>query len=96
MESQAAPLAPPPLTVLLEPCGYHVRKAWPEPYNTRVGGVIMGARQKDVVEGFIHDEVCYDIPGSRRNSYIPAATSITLKRGKERFRPATGMLAMRR
>lgn len=59
------------------------RNLWPEPYNTRVAGTIMGARQKDVVEGFIHDEVCYDVPGSRRNSYIPATTSITLKRGQE-------------
>jgi hypothetical protein len=56
---------------------------WPESYNTRVGGVIMGARQKDVVEGYIHDEICYAIPGSRENSYIPASTSITLKRGQE-------------
>jgi hypothetical protein len=59
------------------------RNLWPEPYNTRVAGTIMGARQKDVVEGFIHDEVCYDIPGSRKNSYIPATTSITLRRGQE-------------
>jgi len=43
----------------------------------------MGARQKDVVEGYIHDEICYAIPGSRENSYIPASTSITLKRGQE-------------
>jgi hypothetical protein len=28
------------------------RNLWPQPYNTRVGGTIMGARQKDVVEGF--------------------------------------------
>jgi hypothetical protein len=59
------------------------RNLFPEPYNTRVGGVIMGAHQKDVVEGFIHDEICYDIPRSKRNSYIPATTSITLKRGQE-------------
>ena len=58
------------------------RNLWPEPYNTHVGGVIMGARQKDVVEAFIHDEICYDIPGSKKNSYIPATTSITLKRGQ--------------
>jgi hypothetical protein len=48
-----------------------------------VGGVIMGARQKDVVEAFIHDEICYGISGSKNNSYIPATTSITLKRGQE-------------
>jgi hypothetical protein len=59
------------------------RNLWPEPYNTVVGGTIMGAHQKDVVEGFVHDEVCYAIPGSKRNSYIPATTSITLKRGQE-------------
>ena len=43
----------------------------------------MGARQKDVVEAFIHDEICYDIPGSKKNSYIPATTSITLRRSQE-------------
>jgi hypothetical protein len=59
------------------------RNLWPEPYNTVVGGTIMGARQKDVVEGFVHDEICYGIPGSKRNSYIPATTSITLRRGQE-------------
>jgi hypothetical protein len=59
------------------------RNLWPEAYNTRVGGTIMGAHQKDVVEGFIHDEICYDIPGARKNSYIPATTSITLRQGQE-------------
>ena len=42
------------------------RNLFPEPYNTRVGGVIMGAHQKDVVEGFIHDEICYDCRMPRR------------------------------
>ena len=59
------------------------RNRWPEPYNTQVGGTIMGAHQKDIVEGFIHDEICYGIPGSKKNSYIPATTSITLRRGQE-------------
>jgi hypothetical protein len=59
------------------------KNLFPEPYNTKVAGVIMGAHQKDVVEGFIHDEICYDIPNSKRNSHIPATTSITLKRGQE-------------
>jgi hypothetical protein len=59
------------------------RNLWPEPYNTTVGGVIMGAHQKDVVEGFIHDEICYDIPNSKKHSYIPATASVTLKRGQE-------------
>lgn len=52
-------------------------------FTHKVGGKIMGAHQKDIVEGYIHDEVCYDVPGSKRNSYIPATTSITLKRGQE-------------
>ena len=59
------------------------RNLFPEAYNTHVGGVIIGAHQKDVVEGFIHDEICYDIPHSKKNSYIPATTSVTLKRGQE-------------
>jgi hypothetical protein len=59
------------------------RNLWPEPNNTKVGWVIMGAHQKDVVEGFIHDEICYDIPNSKKNSNVPATTSVTLKRGQE-------------
>jgi hypothetical protein len=59
------------------------RNLWPEAYNTKVGWVIMGARQKDVVEAFIHDEVCYGIPNAKRTSNIPATTSITLERGQE-------------
>jgi hypothetical protein len=59
------------------------RNLWPEPNNTRVGGTIMGAHQKDVVEAFVHDEICYDVPGARKNSYIPATTSVTLRRGQE-------------
>ncbi len=58
------------------------KNLFPEPYNTQVGGVIMGAHQKDVVEGFIHDEICHDIPNSKKNSYIPATTSVMLKRGQ--------------
>lgn len=59
------------------------RNLWPEPYNTRVGGRIMGAHQKDVVEAFIHDEVCFGIPDSKQSSYIPATTLIALRRGQE-------------
>lgn len=59
------------------------RNLWPEPYNTRVGGVVMGAYQKDVVEGSVHDEICFDIPHSKKNSHIPATTSIPLRRGQE-------------
>ena len=59
------------------------RNLFPEPYNTHVGGVIMGAHQKDIVESFIHDEICYDVPRVKKNSYIPATTSVTLRRGQE-------------
>ena len=53
------------------------RNLWPEAYNTRIGWVIMGARQKDVVEGFVHDEICSDVPGSKKNSYIPPRTTFS-------------------
>jgi hypothetical protein len=59
------------------------RNLWPEAYNTHVGGTIMGARQKDIVEAFIHDEICHDIPSSKKSSYVPATVSVTLKRGQE-------------
>jgi hypothetical protein len=59
------------------------KNLWPEPYNTNVGGMIMGAHQKDIVEGFIHDEICFDIPNSKKNSHVPATTSITLRRGQK-------------
>ncbi|MGD0228329.1 MAG: hypothetical protein ABSF71_39000 [Terriglobia bacterium] len=39
--------------------------------------------QKDVVEGFVHDEICHDVPNSKETSHIPATTSIKLKRGQE-------------
>ena len=59
------------------------KNLWPEPFNTRVSGSVMGARQKDVVEEFVHDEICRDVPQSKITSNIPATTSITLKRGQE-------------
>lgn len=31
---------------------------WPEPYLTKINGKIMGARQKDKVENYLHDIVC--------------------------------------
>ena len=54
-----------------------------EPYNTKINGKVVGARQKDIVEGFIHDEMCFAIPDGKKNSKIPAHTSITLQRGQE-------------
>jgi hypothetical protein len=43
----------------------------------------MGAHQKDIVEGFIHDEICRDIPHAKKNSHIPATRAITLNRSQE-------------
>ncbi len=48
-----------------------------------INGIVIGARQKDLVEGFIHDEICFDIPNHKKNSNIPAHISITLQRGQE-------------
>jgi len=59
------------------------KNLWPEPYNTTINGKVVGARQKDQVEGFIHDEICFDVPNHKRNSNIPAHISITLHRGQE-------------
>jgi hypothetical protein len=59
------------------------RNLWPEPFNTRVSGSVMGARQENVVEEIVHDEICIDVPPSRKNSYVPATTSITMRRAQE-------------
>ncbi len=59
------------------------KNLWPEPYDTKINGKTVGAHQKDIVEGFIHDEICFAIPDSKKNSKIPAHTSITLQRGQE-------------
>jgi len=56
---------------------------WPEPYNTTVDGENLGARQKDTLEGFIHDEICFAIPNSKKNSRIAAHSSISLARAQE-------------
>jgi len=57
---------------------------WPQPYNSEINGQIVGARQKDLVESFIHDEICFAIPDSRKNSKIYHPHSgLTSKRGQE-------------
>jgi hypothetical protein len=38
---------------------------------------------EEVVEGIIYNEICYDISFSKKNSHIPATTSVMLKRGQE-------------
>ncbi len=59
------------------------KNLWPEPYDTQVNGETIGAHQKDIVEAFVHDEICFAVPDSKRNSKIPVHRSITLQRGQE-------------
>jgi len=56
---------------------------WPEPYNTTINGQTVGARQKDVVEGYIRNAICFNIPGYVRRTGTKANASVTLKRGQE-------------
>jgi len=60
------------------------RNLWPEPWNLWVGTNDYGAHTKDLVESFIHDEVCYSIPNHRVNSKqkYRAKVSISLERGQ--------------
>jgi hypothetical protein len=55
---------------------------WPEPYFTRIDGKPVGARQKDVVEGYIRNAISFSIPGYMSNG-IKANASLTLKRGQD-------------
>lgn len=59
------------------------RNLWPEAYDTTVNGHRVGAREKDTVENYIHDAVCFDVPESRRGSRVPPHASITLQRGQQ-------------
>src|SRR5690242_8024386 len=59
------------------------KNLWPEPYNTKVNGKVMGAKQKDLVEGYIHDEICFDVRNHKVNSKKYKATkSVTLADGQ--------------
>ena len=60
------------------------RSAWNKTHPTS-HQVLPGALQKDKVESFVHDEICFDVPnakfnGSRANR---PTISITLRRGQE-------------
>jgi SH3 domain-containing protein len=41
------------------------RNLWPEPYNTQIDGQTIGARQKDTVENYIHNAICFNVPGHK-------------------------------
>ena len=61
------------------------RNLWPEPYHTTLDGRLMGARQKDAVENYIHDEICFSVPDHKTSSprTYPATVAIPLARGQE-------------
>jgi hypothetical protein len=57
---------------------------WPEPYTTKVDSETMGARQKDLVENFIHDSICFSVPNSKKTSgKFHPRSAMTLRRGQE-------------
>ena len=58
------------------------RTLWPEPYNTKVSGQTMGVRQKDAVENYIRNAICFNVPGHKSHA-TAAHASMTLKRGQE-------------
>ena len=58
------------------------RNLWPEPYKTQIGGQTVGARQKDTVENYIHNAICFDVPGHKSHG-TAAHASMTLQRGQE-------------
>lgn len=48
--------------------------------------VLPGALEKDLVESHIHDEICFNVPNSKKSSLykkFPPTSSITLQRGQE-------------
>jgi hypothetical protein len=58
---------------------------WPEPWTMNAGADDCGAHTKDLVESFIHDEVCWNIPNHKVSSSkkYRARVSISLARGQE-------------
>jgi hypothetical protein len=57
------------------------RNLWPQPYFSRIDGKVVGARQKDVVENYVRNAICFGIPGYE-SSGIAAHASISLKEGQ--------------
>jgi Bacterial SH3 domain len=58
------------------------RNLWPEPYFTRIDGAPVGARQKDVVENYVRNAICFNFPAYVGHG-MKAHASLTLKRGQE-------------
>ena len=58
------------------------RNLWPEAYFTRIDGKPAGARQKDVVEGYVRNAICFHVAGYVSNG-AKANISVTLQRGQQ-------------
>ena len=58
------------------------RNVWPEPYKTQIDGQTVGARRKNTVENYIHNAICFDVPGPKSHG-TAADASMTLRRGQE-------------
>ena len=58
------------------------RNLWPEPYKTQIDGQTVGARQKDTVENYIHNAICFNVPGHKTHG-TAAHASMALRRGQE-------------
>jgi len=58
------------------------RNLWPKPYATQIDGLTVGARQKDTVENYIHNVICFNVPGHKSHG-TAAHASLTLQRGQE-------------
>lgn len=61
------------------------RNLWPEPWHQLVAGIDLGARAKDKVENYVHDEVCFNVPNHKVSSdkAHPATAPVTLARGQQ-------------
>ncbi len=58
---------------------------WPEPWTLSVSGQDLGAHTKDLVENYIHDEVCYSVPNAKWSPTVkqyPPTISIPLAEGQ--------------
>ena len=58
------------------------RNLWPQPYFTRIDGKVAGARQKDVVENYIRNAICFGMAGYESHG-VAAHGSMSLKQGQE-------------
>jgi hypothetical protein len=58
---------------------------WPQKWSLPENTNDLGAHTKDLIENYIHDEVCFTVPNHKTTSdqAHPATASISLRRGQE-------------